>query len=157
MCRRVLGFEHSKALGLIKTRYFLFIQFELRQRKIKKSRVKYKRWCPPPAIATCATRCRSGGGSLGAGRGLAGAGGEVGPSYLCNLIELYKPTRNLRSADRFLLKEIGTDFKTLGEKSFAFSSPKVWNSLPITLRMEKSFDIFKKNLKTFYFRKAYNV
>ena len=81
----------------------------------------------------------------------------LAPSYLCSLISLYKPTRNLRSADKFLLKEIRTNFKTLGEKSFAFSSPKVWKSLPITIRMEKSIDIFKKNLKTFYFRKADNV
>ena len=81
----------------------------------------------------------------------------LAPSYLCSLISLYKPSRNLRSADKFLLKEIRTNFKTIGEKCFAFSSPKVWNSLPITLRMEKSIDIFKKNLKTFYFRKAYNV
>ena len=81
----------------------------------------------------------------------------LAPSYLSNLIELYKPTRSLRSADKFLLKEIRTNFKTIGEKSFSFSAPKVWNSLPITIRKETSLDLFKKNLKTFYFKKAYNL
>ena len=81
----------------------------------------------------------------------------LAPSYLSSLIELYKPSRNLRSADKYFLRERRTNFKTISEKSFSFSSPKVWNSLPITLRMETSLAVFKKNLKTFYFKKAYNV
>ena len=40
----------------------------------------------------------------------------LAPSYLCDLIELYKPSRNLRSSDKLLLKVFKTKFVTLGDK-----------------------------------------
>ena len=81
----------------------------------------------------------------------------LAPSYLTDLIELYHPSRNLRSASKFLLKSKSINFKSIGEKSFSFSSPQVWNKLPLYLRSETSLNIFKKNLKTFYFKEAFNL
>ena len=82
----------------------------------------------------------------------------LAPLYLSNLIEWYKPGRpNMRSADKFLLKVKKTKFVTLGERSFSFSSPKVWNELPMYIRCETKIDVFKTKLKTFYFKKAFNV
>ena len=80
----------------------------------------------------------------------------LAPSYLCDIIELYKPSRNLRSSDKHLLKVFKTKFVTLGGKSFYHAAPIVWNELPIELRKETSIDIFKSKLKTFYFRKAFD-
>ena len=54
----------------------------------------------------------------------------LAPQYLSNLIELYVPSRSLRSAGLHLLKPKVTNFKTLGDKSFSFSAPQVWNDLP---------------------------
>ena len=76
--------------------------------------------------------------------------------YLSDLIEVYQPSRNLRSASQNLLKKKTVKFVRLGEKSFSFSAPEVWNSLPLSLRNESSLDVFKKNLKTFYFKKAFH-
>ena len=80
----------------------------------------------------------------------------LAPKYLSELIEFYVPQRQLRSSSLNLLKSKVTKFKTLGDRSFSFSAPQVWNTLPPSLRNETSLDIFKKNLKTHYFRKAFS-
>ena len=79
----------------------------------------------------------------------------LAPSYLSELIEIYVPSRNLRSANLFLLKTKVTKYKTLGDRSFSYTAPTVWNALPLEIRKEKSIDIFKKRLKTFYFQAAF--
>ena len=80
----------------------------------------------------------------------------LAPKYLSELIELYVPQRQLRSSSLNLLKSKVTKFKTLGDRSFSFSAPQVWNTLPPSLRNETSLDVFKKNLKTHYFKKAFS-
>ena len=71
------------------------------------------------------------------------------------MIELYVPSRYLRSGSQNLLKTKVTKFKTLGDKSFAFTAPCVLNKLPLELRTEYSIEIFKKKLKTHYFKEAF--
>ena len=79
----------------------------------------------------------------------------LAPPYLSEMIEIYTPSRNLRSSNLFLLKTKVTKYKTLGDRSFSYTAPTVWNSLPLELRQEKSISIFKKKLKTFYFKLAF--
>ena len=76
---------------------------------------------------------------------------NVAPSYLCDLIKPYEPSRTLRSIDQKLLIIPRTHTKTLGTKSFYFSAPTVWNSLPLEIRNSETTDIFKQNLKTYLF------
>ena len=78
------------------------------------------------------------------------------PSYLKDLISVYTPSRTLRSSDKFLLFKPTVKLATFGEKSFYFSAPDVWNSLPYDLRSCTLFSTFKKKLKTFFFRQAFN-
>ena len=80
---------------------------------------------------------------------------NLAPSYLSDLLEIYAPSRSLRSASLCLLKPFKTKFKTLGDKCFSFTAPKVWNDLPVSLRQETSLDVFKSKLKTHYFREAF--
>ena len=77
------------------------------------------------------------------------------PSYLKELITVYKPTRSLRSSDKCLLAK---PFKKLkfGHKSFHYSAPFVWNDLPEEIWSCTSLFTFKKLLKTHYFRKAFS-
>ena len=79
----------------------------------------------------------------------------LAPEYLSDLIEEYQPTRQLRSANQKLLTQKVVKYVRLGEKSFSFSAPEVWNKLPFFLRNEPSFEVFKKNLKTYYFNLAF--
>ena len=77
------------------------------------------------------------------------------PVYLKDLINAYTPNRSLRSAGKNLLSTRKTKLKTFGDRSFEKYGPTIWNSLPepLTLRSMTSVDSFKKNLKTFLFRK----
>ena len=45
----------------------------------------------------------------------------------------------------------GNNKKHFGVREFANAAPKLWNSLPITLREHNSKETFKKNLKTYLF------
>ena len=56
------------------------------------------------------------------------------PSYLSSVLSAYKPSRSLRSSNEKLLRIPKVNLKTVGERSFRFSAPSVWNSLPSPLR-----------------------
>ena len=74
------------------------------------------------------------------------------PQYLQDLVKAYIPKRQLRSAtDPTALVVPRMRLKTVGEKSFGYCAPKVWNALPQGLREAGSIDTFKKQLKTYLF------
>ena len=77
------------------------------------------------------------------------------PPYLKELISIYKPSRTLRSSDKLLLDTPYKKLTTFGQRSFAYSAPKVWNGLPFHLRSCTSLIVFKKSLKTHFFRIAF--
>lgn len=78
---------------------------------------------------------------------------EHGPSYLSDLLQLYVPSRNLRSScDSRLLRIPSFKRKTSGFRSFAYQASVLWNSLPHSLRHSESVPVFKSNLKTHLFR-----
>ena len=77
------------------------------------------------------------------------------PSYLKELVTLQDPTRNLRSANTYLLKPTKTNLRTMGDRAFCSAAPTLWNDLPATLRAPQSVDSFKRSLKTFLFNKAF--
>jgi hypothetical protein len=72
------------------------------------------------------------------------------PTYLRDLVKLHLPSRALRSAGRQLL--IVPDIRSAnGRRSFFFSAPTVWNSLPENVRSSGSLLTFRKGLKSFLF------
>ena len=46
--------------------------------------------------------------------------------------------------------------KTFASRSFAISGPTVWNELPTDIRTISDFNVFKRQLKSFYFVSAFN-
>ena len=72
------------------------------------------------------------------------------PSYLHQLLMPYQPTLHLRSVDQCLLT-IPNIKSSFGRRSFSFSAPSVWNSLPLSLRSCNSVCSFRKLLKTHLF------
>ena len=66
-----------------------------------------------------------------------------------------KSERSLRSANKKLLEVPKTTLKTAGDRAFASTAPKICNDLTIKLRNSESISIFKRELKTYLFRKAY--
>ena len=80
---------------------------------------------------------------------------DTAPEYLSSLIDKYQPIRELRSGHANLLSTKIVKYKTLGERSFAFYAPKLWNSLPVDVRMANSLNNFKTLLKTYLFRSEF--
>ena len=76
------------------------------------------------------------------------------PTYLSDMIGMYQPSRPLRSGDQRLL--VTPRNKTrLGERSFYCAAPRLWNSLPFSLRALPTLTSFKRALKTHLFIKAF--
>ena len=77
--------------------------------------------------------------------------------YLTQLLHLYVPGRLLRSsADTRILDPPVMKAKTLGERSFSFQAPLLWNNLPREIRYCTSLSSFKTSLKTHLFRQAFS-
>jgi hypothetical protein len=81
---------------------------------------------------------------------------KAAPAYLCSCVQLYTPSRPLRSAaDTLTLNTPLTKLKTAGQRAFTFSGPSAWNALPLALRVAP-LDDFKGHLKTYLFRQRYH-
>jgi len=80
------------------------------------------------------------------------------PSYISDLLSM-KPAANyaLRSSAKYLFFVSKVNCSTLGDGAFAHAAPVLWNSLPLTIKTSSSFAIFKKQLKTFFLKKAFNL
>ena len=76
------------------------------------------------------------------------------PSYLKDLLCNYAPSRTLRSQNCVLLTEQRTN-KTIGERTFQYHAPKLWNSIPQSLRETTQIEKFKRDLKTYLFKQSF--
>uniref|UniRef100_A0A8C6NZ91 Reverse transcriptase domain-containing protein n=1 Tax=Nothobranchius furzeri TaxID=105023 RepID=A0A8C6NZ91_NOTFU len=77
------------------------------------------------------------------------------PQYLSDLLFPHPSGRTLWSSGQNLLKVPKTRFKTREDLSFQAVAPRLWNALPLFLRVADSVDSFKKQLKTLIFRQAF--
>ena len=75
----------------------------------------------------------------------------MAPEFISDLVQVYVPTRVLRSSSehRLLLPSSATKF--YGDRSFAFASPYLWNRLPTRIRRASSLNMFKSQVKTHLF------
>lgn len=79
------------------------------------------------------------------------------PAYLAELLPLYRPRRSLRSsADEWTI-QVNRVHNKYGTRSFNVLGAKVWNELPAELRCLVSPAVFRKHLKTYLFRQAYEL
>jgi len=77
------------------------------------------------------------------------------PSYLQECFIIYKPARNLRSSTDCWNVVTPKNSGSYGARSYTVLGARLWNSLPADLRGTLSKLSFKKQLKTFLFRKAF--
>lgn len=83
---------------------------------------------------------------------------DLAPTYLqtmCRLASDVRGLENNRSAARRLLIVPTCHTSSYGHRTFKYAASKIWNSLPDSLRFSNSLPTFKKNLKTYFFTKAY--
>ena len=81
----------------------------------------------------------------------------VASCYICNLIKIREQTRfNLRSCKELLLEPSRVKTKKiLGDRSFQEVTPGLWNKLPSGIRAIRSYDHFKRAIKTYLLKKAF--
>ncbi|XP_037548511.1 uncharacterized protein LOC119425058 [Nematolebias whitei] len=78
----------------------------------------------------------------------------LAPQYLSDLLQLYTPSRSLRSADQLLLVVPRSNRRLRGDRAFSVAAPKLWNELPLHVRQAGSLPVFKSSLKTHLFSLA---
>ena len=78
--------------------------------------------------------------------------------YIQELIKIKTPCRQLRSGQSGRLLCIPSlQRETFTSRSFSYTAPTLWNPLPQHLRNENSTPTFKKHLKTYLLKKAFNL
>ncbi|KAI5624228.1 hypothetical protein C0J50_16198, partial [Silurus asotus] len=80
---------------------------------------------------------------------------SLAPMYLSSLLTRYNPPRSLRSQNSGLLVVPRIAKSTKGGRAFSHLAPKLWNSLPDSVRGSDTLTQFKCRLKTYLFSKAY--
>ena len=66
------------------------------------------------------------------------------------IIEIKYKVHNYRPQDYLLLET--KDAKTkYGKRAFSYVGPRLWNALPLSMRMEENVEAFKKEAKTMLF------
>ena len=81
-----------------------------------------------------------------------------GPCYLEDILKFYHRSRTLRSSrDHLRLEEPNFNMKTYGQRAFSVAAPRLWNKLPFEIRACSDVNLFKSKLKTFLFKKAYDI
>uniref|UniRef100_A0A8C1W0H1 Reverse transcriptase domain-containing protein n=2 Tax=Cyprinus carpio TaxID=7962 RepID=A0A8C1W0H1_CYPCA len=79
------------------------------------------------------------------------------PSYLQELLTPQTSARSLRSTNTHRLRPPKTKSRTIGDRAFCAAAPRLWNALPEHLRAPQTTNGFKKDLKTYLFKKFFNV
>ena len=79
------------------------------------------------------------------------------PQYLAELVQIYIPSRSLRSSsDDRTFRIPFFKRKQHGGRAFCFSAVQMWNSLPFALRHSPSLPVFKTSLKTYLFKQYFD-
>ena len=77
------------------------------------------------------------------------------PSYLSSVLSIYSPPRQLRSSTLGTLLSIPFVHSKMASGAFGVIAPRMWNALPISVRMAESLDSFKTHLKTHLYTRSY--
>ena len=79
------------------------------------------------------------------------------PPYLSDLLELYTPSRTLRSsADTRIFRMPNRRKRFQAQRAFSFIGPSIWNNLPFSVRHAQTLSAFKSQLKTHLFSISYS-
>ena len=75
--------------------------------------------------------------------------------YLSELFQIHQSSRDTRSSKEYRLNQLVIPNR-FSEKAFSYMGPVIWSNLDNSIRTATSVDKFKKQLKTFLFKKVYN-
>ena len=78
------------------------------------------------------------------------------PRYLSELLQIHQSSRDTRSSKEYRLHQLVIPNR-FSEKAFSYTGPVLCNNLDHSIRTATSVDKFKKQLKTFLFKKFTTV
>ena len=82
---------------------------------------------------------------------------DIAPKYSTELIRFdSNHNRNLQSKLKFLAQVARCNNVQTSMSAFSITGPKLWNGLPVTLKVKENIKDFKVALKLIYLRKATN-
>ena len=81
----------------------------------------------------------------------------LAPLYIKNMLQFREENRSLRTPSNLYLKIPRHNRTTLGGNAFCVVAPTLWNQLPLDIRLAKSEGIIRSKLKTFLFKKYYDL
>ena len=76
------------------------------------------------------------------------------PTYLSDILTVYRPRRHLRSEESLTLVVPKYDNR-YGRQNFKYAAADLWNGLPHSLRVTKDMLAFRRQLKTHLFKSAF--
>ena len=80
------------------------------------------------------------------------------PRCLEDILKFYHQARTLRSSrDHLRLEEPNFNMTTYGQRAFSVAAPRLWNKLPFEIRACSDVNVFKSKLRTFLFKKVYDI
>ncbi len=80
----------------------------------------------------------------------------LAPTFLSDLLQPHGSARSFRSADQLLMVVPRSRLKHRGDCAFAVVAPKLWNKLPLHVRLPPTLPVFKTRLKTQFYSLAFN-
>ena len=79
------------------------------------------------------------------------------PSYIKDLLKYKNSGRVLRFSNKHSHDEPIAKLKTYGDRAYSVAAPKLWNKLPLDIRLSSAVTIFKTNLKTCLFTNSIDL
>ena len=82
------------------------------------------------------------------------------PVYLTELLSPQVPNRSGLRSSNYTEGCYAVPFnkrKTFSDRGFSTVDPLLWNTLPLDIKQSESSDVFKRKLKTLYFRDFYSL
>ncbi len=77
------------------------------------------------------------------------------PKYLSDLLT-FRESRKSRSSNQLLLNVPRTKCVTFGDRAFSVYAPKLWNTVPYSIRSCHELDEFKSKVKTYLFQRYFS-
>ena len=79
------------------------------------------------------------------------------PRYIKDVVKYRNSGRVLRSSNKHLLDEPVAKLKTYGDRAYCAAAPKLWNKLPLDIRLSSAVTVFKTKLKTCLFTNSFDL
>ena len=72
----------------------------------------------------------------------------LAPDFICTLLKMSSSRSGLRSSSTIISLSCPKTMRSWGDGAIVSAAPRLWNSLPLNLKMENSYQLFKTKLKT---------